>query len=131
MSRVFEQRSGDGRAALCNVLLRPWTLRADWDCLAVPHLSKLCRVWDCAEGKDKAKTAPLRPCVAEDAALQQIATELQAWRWYCHEWSAEEPDKLTKEYGHGMLRTGPGRGSFLGQQATKSVVDRMCREMFR
>lgn len=50
---------------------------------------------------------------------------INAWRWYYRGWSAEEADRLTKEYGHGMLRTGPERGSFLGQQATGSVVDRM------
>ena len=52
-------------------------------------------------------------------------TAKNAWRWYHKGWSARECDRLTREYGHGMLRTGRQRGSFLGQQATGSVVDRM------
>ena len=57
-------------------------------------------------------------------------TARNAWRWYDHGWSAQEADRLTREYGHGMLRAGPDRGSFLGQQATGSVVDRMITEFF-
>ena len=30
-------------------------------------------------------------------------TAQDAWRWYHHGWSGEEADRLTKEYGHGML----------------------------
>ena len=35
-----------------------------------------------------------------------------AWKWYARGWSATECDRLTQEYDHGVLRTGPGRGSF-------------------
>ena len=48
-----------------------------------------------------------------------------AWQWYNKGWSAKQADKLTEEYGHGMLRTGARRGTFIGQQAEGSVVDRM------
>jgi len=51
-----------------------------------------------------------------------------AWRWYSKGWSGEEADRLTKKYGHGMLRTGRVRGTFLGQEAKGSVVDRMRPE---
>ena len=40
-----------------------------------------------------------------------------------------ECDQLTHEYGHGMLRTGPAQGSFVGQQATGSTVDRMLKHL--
>ena len=40
-------------------------------------------------------------------------------------WSAQASDRLTQEYGHGMLRTGRGRGTFLGQQTRGSVADRV------
>ena len=56
-------------------------------------------------------------------------TAKDAWRWYHHGWSAQECDRLTTEYGHGMLRTGRDRGTFLGQQATGSVADRMRSEL--
>ena len=52
-------------------------------------------------------------------------TAQEAWKWYSRGWSAQECDKLTTQYGHGMLRTGRDRGTFLGQQATGSVADRM------
>ena len=55
-------------------------------------------------------------------------TAKNAWRWYCYGWSAKECDRLTEEYGCGMLRTGPDRESFLGPQATGSVADRMRPE---
>ena len=55
-------------------------------------------------------------------------TAQNAWRWYYHGWSAQESDRLTQEYGHGMLRTGREDGSFLGQEARGSVVDRMRPE---
>jgi hypothetical protein len=48
-----------------------------------------------------------------------------AWRWYSKGWSGEQADMLTKQYGHGMLRTGALRGTFIGQQAEGSVADRM------
>jgi hypothetical protein len=48
-----------------------------------------------------------------------------AWQGYREGWSAEQADKPTEEYGHGMLRTGARRGTFIGQQAEGSVVDRM------
>ena len=49
----------------------------------------------------------------------------EALEWYKKGWSGAEVDKLTRQYGHGMLRTGQDQGSFIGQQATGSVVDRM------
>ena len=55
-------------------------------------------------------------------------TAKDAWRWYHHGWSAQECDRLTTEYGHGMLRTGRDRDLCLGQQATGSVADRMRSE---
>ena len=48
-----------------------------------------------------------------------------AYRWYYRGWSAEEADRLTEKYGHGLLRTGPERGRVLGQAATGSVADRV------
>ena len=51
------------------------------------------------------------------------------WRWFDRGWSAEESDKLTKQYGHGMLRTGPDRGLHLGQGAHGFTVDRMRGQM--
>ena len=52
-------------------------------------------------------------------------TAKEAWKWYSRGWSAQASDRLTKEYGHGMLRTGRDPEDFLGQQATGSVADRM------
>ena len=52
-------------------------------------------------------------------------TAQEAWEWYANGRSAEECDKLSREYGHGMLRTGRGRGTFLGQQTRGSVADRV------
>ena len=52
-----------------------------------------------------------------------------AWQWYVSGRSEEEADNLTKQYGHGMLRTGDRQGSFIGQGAQESVADRM-REAF-
>ena len=56
-------------------------------------------------------------------------TAQEAWEWYANGRSAEECDKLSREYGHGMLRTGRDRGTFLGQQATGSAADRICAEL--
>ena len=56
-------------------------------------------------------------------------TAQEAWKWYSRGWSAQESDRLTQEYGHGMLRTGRDRGTVLGQQATGSVADRMRSEL--
>ena len=39
-------------------------------------------------------------------------TAQEAWEWYANGWSAEECDTLSREYGHGMLRTGRDRGIF-------------------
>jgi len=52
-------------------------------------------------------------------------TAKNAYRWYYYGWSAQESDRLTQEYGHGMLRTGRDGGSFVGPEATGSVVDCM------
>ena len=56
-------------------------------------------------------------------------TAQDARRWYRHGWSGEEADRLTKKYGHGMLRTGRDRGSYLSQQAMGSVADRVRSEL--
>ena len=56
-------------------------------------------------------------------------TAKDAWRWYHYGWAAQECDRLTTEYGHGMLRTGRDRGTFLGQEATGSVADRIRSEL--
>ena len=55
-------------------------------------------------------------------------TAKNAYRWYYYGWSAQESDRLTQEYGHGMLRTGRDGGSFVGPEATGSVVDCMRRK---
>jgi len=52
-------------------------------------------------------------------------TAQEAYRWFVEGWSAKECDRLTQEYGHGMLRSGCANGSFVGQQARGSVVDRL------
>ena len=52
-------------------------------------------------------------------------TAQEAWKWYSRGWSAQASDRLTQEHGHGMLRTGRGRGTFLGQQTRGSVADRV------
>ena len=52
-------------------------------------------------------------------------TAQKAWKWFDKGWSAEECDKLSREYGHGMLRGGRDGGSYLGQQARGSVADRV------
>jgi hypothetical protein len=51
-----------------------------------------------------------------------------ALHWYRKGWSADECDRLARKYGHGMIRAGPERGSFLGQEAHGSIVDRMRRD---
>ena len=56
-------------------------------------------------------------------------TARKAWTWFHRGWSATECDRLTTEYGYGMLRTGRDRGTFLGQQATGSAADRICAEL--
>ena len=58
-------------------------------------------------------------------------TARNAWKWYHYGWSAEACDRLNAEYGHGMLRSGPAQGAFLGQQARGSVVDRMRWQLQR
>jgi len=57
-------------------------------------------------------------------------TAQDAYRGFVDGWSAKECDRLTREYGHGMLRSGSARGSYVGQQARGSVVDRLCLRFF-
>ena len=56
------------------------------------------------------------------------ATAKNAWRWYSKGWSVKEADRLTRDYGHGVLRTVRDGESFAGQAASGSVVDRLRPE---
>ena len=72
-----------------------------------------------------------RSVEANEVAWKSLGPTAQnAYRWYYHGWSAQECDRLTKDYGHGMLLTGPHRGSFLGQQAHGSTADRVRSELY-
>ena len=60
-------------------------------------------------------------------SLGRVAQE--AYTWYSYGWSAEEADRLTKEYGHGLLRTGPEQGRTLGTETAGSVADRVRADL--